>query len=257
MMHAGCRLLSPSSQAGWLVVVGALALVSSARAEDLPFVFQSVPQAEAPGSAFGGYAVSYGRRATPPLAPDGVEHAWFAGFHALASLSARLSATLATRERLAGHAWRLGAEVRQVLLGRDRFGVDLGVSAGYLREMDRAHLVAGSVQAAGAVGPVEVAGTLYLEKAFAPGRDAVDVIVTAGAAYPVASFVLVGVEYQGQDLEDLWEREEAEGGARHLLGPSATFALLDRRVAAGVGVAAGLNRNSPDVVVRSTLLLNF
>ncbi len=225
--------------------------------EDLPFVFQQVPQAETPGSVFGGYAVSYGRRATPPLAPDGVEHAWFAGFHALETLSARLSATLATRERLEGRAWRLGAEVRQVLLGRERFGVDLGVTAGYLRELDRAHVAAGSLQAAGAVGPVEVAGTVYLEKAFAAGRDPVDVIVTAGAAFPVASFVSLGLEYQGQDLEDLWEREEAEGGARHLLGPTATFDLFGGRAAAGVGLAAGLTRNSPDVVARTTILVNF
>lgn len=234
-------------------------LVSSpgARAEDLPFVFQAVPQAEAPGSVFGGYAISYGRRATPPLAPDGVEHAWFAGFHALETLSARLSATLATRERLSGRAWRLGAEVRQVLLSRERHGVDLGVTAGYSRELDRAHVVAGSLQAAGAMGPVEVAGTVYLEKAFAAGRDAVDVIVTAGAAYAVASFASLGLEYQGQDLEDLWEREEAEGGARHLVGPSATFRLFGNRVAAGLGVAAGLTRNSPDLVARTTVLVNF
>lgn len=225
--------------------------------ENLPFVFQSVPQSANPGRVFGGYSLSYGRRATPPLAPDGVEHTWFTGFHALDSLSVRLDAVLATRENLSGQAWRIGATVRQVVLARERFGVDLGVTAGYLRELDRAHVVNGSLQAAGAIGPVEVAGTVYLEKAFAAGRDPVDVIVTAGASYPLAPFASVGVEYLGQDLEDLWEREEAEGGARHLLGPIATFHLLGDRVATGLGVGAGLTRNSPDVVVRATLLANF
>ncbi len=250
--------MTPPAAGSCLVLLAWLALTSSpVHAEDLPFVFQAVPQTDTPGSVFGGYAVSYGRRATPPLAPDGVEHAWFAGFHALDTLSARLSATLTTLERLSGRAWRLGAEVRQVLLRRERFGVDLGVTAGYLRELDRAHVVAGSLQAAGAVGSVEVAGTVFLEKAFAAGRDAVDVIVTAGAAYPLASFASIGLEYQGQDLEDLWEREEAEGGARHLLGPTATFRLFGDRVAAGLGVAAGLTRNSPDLVARTTILANF
>lgn len=241
----------------WLCLGVGLSAVTSASAEELHFVFQQVPQTEAFGKGFGGYALSYGRRATPPLAPDGVEHAWFAGFHFLETLSARVSAALTTREHLTGHAWRLGTEVRQVVLRRERAGVDLGVTAGYMREIDRAHLVTGSLQAAGALGPVEVAGTLYLEKAFAAGRDAVDVIVTVGAAYPITSFASLGLEYQGQDLEDLWEREEAEGGARHLAGPTATVHFFERRVAAGLGLGAGLTRNSPDVVVRSTFLVNF
>jgi len=252
--------MNPTPRAVVALVATASSLLMTPRpacGEDLWFVFQKVPQREAPGTVVGGYALSYGRRATPPLAPDGVEHDWFAGFQVLERLQARLNAALVTHERLSGQAWRVGGEVRALLLERERSGVDVAVTAGYLREVQNAHLITGSVQVAGAAGPVELAGTVAMEKAFAAGRDAVDVIVTSGASYAVARFASIGVEYQGQDLEDLWEREEAEGGARHLLGPSATFRFLSGRVSTGAGLGFGLTRNSPDVVVRTMFVATF
>jgi hypothetical protein len=65
---------------------------------------------------------------------------------------------------------------------------------------------------------------VVLEKADAPGRDPIDLIVSAGWLHDVTPLFSVGVEAVGQDLEGFWEENEAEGGARFLLGPSVHFA---------------------------------
>ena len=57
-------------------------------------------------------------------------------------------------------------------------------------------------------------GNLRAEKSFETARDAVDLIVTAGWLFRVGSALHLGVETVAQDLEGLWEPEEAEGGAR-------------------------------------------
>ena len=241
----------------FLVFAIAASALSSARAEDLPFVFQGVPQVAPAGSAFGGYELIYGRRATPPLGPDGVEHRWFAGVHILPGLSFKGHVSLMTREHLSGQAVRAGIDTRITLLDRDRSGLDLGFTAGYAREVGTAHVAVASIQAAGMIGPIEVASTALVEKAFARGRDAADVIVTWGASLPLTRMFSLGIEYVGQDIEDLWEKEEAEGGARHLLGPAATFRFLNDKVQAGAGAGVGLTRNSPDLVAQASLVINW
>jgi len=64
------------------------------------------------------------------------------------------------------------------------------------------------------------------EKAFAPGRDPLDLHLRAGHTVRVSSRISVGIEYVGDDLEALWEPEEAEGGSRHFFGPLLELRLL-------------------------------
>lgn len=241
----------------WLFLASAAFLSSEVKAEDLPFVFQGVPQRAQSLSVFGGYSIAYGRRATPPLGPDGVEHLWFGGFHITEKISGRFLLALTTHERLEGQSVRAGGELRAVIVDKRRAGFDLGVSAGYIRELKEANLVTWALQASKEVGKVLIGTTAYFEKAFAPGRDAVDVIVTAGAAYRLSDSIGVALEYQGQDLEDLWEEEEAEGGARHLLGPSLTFSPFEGRVGLGIGAGFGLTRASPTAVGRAVFVATF
>jgi hypothetical protein len=54
-------------------------------------------------------------------------------------------------------------------------------------------------------------------------RDAVDVITTLGVMRDVASNVRVGVESVAEDLEGMFEPNEAEGGAKVMIGPSLGF----------------------------------
>jgi hypothetical protein len=61
---------------------------------------------------------------------------------------------------------------------------------------------------------------VVLQKPLAAGRDTVDLATTAGWARKLTSGVAFGLEAIGEDLEGFWDRSEAEGGARLLIGPS-------------------------------------
>ena len=63
-------------------------------------------------------------------------------------------------------------------------------------------------------------GNALIEKPFATGRDAVDLITTLGWLQGVGHGLRVGVEAVGEDLEGFWEAEEAEGGAKLYAGPT-------------------------------------
>ena len=107
------------------------------------------------------------------------------------------------------------------------------------------------------VGAFRVAGNLHFEKAFAPGRDGIDILAFGGVSYKVASAFRLGAEYVGQDLEDAIEKEEAEGGARHFVGPTGAVDLQSGRLQLTCGPAFGLNANSPRFLGRVAVLATF
>jgi hypothetical protein len=80
-------------------------------------------------------------------------------------------------------------------------------------------------------------GNLILEKAAESGRDPIDVIISLGWSRRVTKTLSLGVEAVGQDLEGFWEPEEAEGGARILIGPSLHVQLQQWEA----GIAGGYN----------------
>jgi hypothetical protein len=120
----------------------------------------------------------------------------------------------------------------------------------------------GSFRAAGSydLGPLRLAGNLHVERAFRAGRDGLDVLALAGASVRVASYLRLGAEYVGQDLEDAFEKNEAEGGAKHWAGPSAAIDLDSKsgRVQLTGGPAFSLAANAKGAVLgRATLLVAF
>jgi hypothetical protein len=128
--------------------------------------------------------------------------------------------------------------------------IKLALSAGYLRELGGGDGVWGRVTAAGDVGPVRLALMGLGSHVLSPGRDAIDLLVSAGASVKVVSFLRLGAEYVVQDLEGAWEgdRDEAEGGVRHFLSPMASLEL--GRVRLTAGPAFGLSPESPRVLGR-------
>jgi hypothetical protein len=51
-------------------------------------------------------------------------------------------------------------------------------------------------------------------------RDNIDLISSFGYQHRLGSHLFIGIEALGQDLEDYWEPDEAEGGAKLMIGPS-------------------------------------
>src|SRR5262245_23116156 len=67
-------------------------------------------------------------------------------------------------------------------------------------------------------------GNALFEKPLSYDRDSLDLITSVGIARKVLPSLHVGVEAIGEDLEGFWEPDEAEGGAKLLIGPSMRIA---------------------------------
>jgi hypothetical protein len=98
--------------------------------------------------------------------------------------------------------------------------------------------------------------TVHAEHVFSQGRDSADVMVQLGATYRVVGKLRAGVEYVGQDLEEI-VASAAEGGARHFIGPTASVQLLHDRLTLVGGPSIGLSSYSPAFVGRVAVAYGF
>jgi hypothetical protein len=105
-------------------------------------------------------------------------------------------------------------------------------------------------------GRAHVGLTGHGEHVFAEGRDAVDVMLRAGASYEVVGPLRAGVEWVGQDLEESFS-SGAEAGARQFVGPTAAIQLLQNRLTLVGGPSFGLSAQSPRVLGRVALAYGF
>jgi hypothetical protein len=105
----------------------------------------------------------------------------------------------------------------------------LAIGLGVRHEAQGVNVLLGRVAAGQALGEWRLDGNALFEKPYAAERDAVDLITTFGVARRIAPAVHVGVELIGEDLEGFWEEDEAEGGARVLVGPSIRLAPTSAR----------------------------
>lgn len=115
----------------------------------------------------------------------------------------------------------------------------------------------GRVAASLDVDRVRIAANAHGEKAFAKGRDELDVMAIAGVSYRALDGVRFGVEYVGQELEAAVEKDEAEGGVRHFAGPTLALDLDKGRFQLVAGPAFGLNQQSPNLLGRVSALMSF
>jgi hypothetical protein len=125
------------------------------------------------------------------------------------------------------------------------------VKTAFLR--DFAGGLGGFVQATGSydLGRFRLAATAHVEKIFAPGRDAIDLVAVVGASVRVAAPLRLGVEYIAQDLEELGG-DGAEAGMRGFVGPDLALTFLRNRLLVAAGTAVETARH-PSVVGRGTL----
>lgn len=75
-------------------------------------------------------------------------------------------------------------------------------------------------------------------------RDDADIIIGTGVSYKIFDWCRLGLEALGEDLEGFWEKKEAEGGAKFIVGPTAWVRItkgLECKVNAGWVHAATTN----------------
>jgi hypothetical protein len=129
------------------------------------------------------------------------------------------------------------------------------VGAGF-REFGGTYGVSTRVAASVDVGRVRVAGNLYGERAFASGRDGLDLLLFGGVSFRVNDSLRLGAEYVAQDAEDAFEHD-VEGGIKHFVGPNVALDLAGGRVQFVASPAFGLNAGSPRALGRASLLVTF
>jgi hypothetical protein len=98
--------------------------------------------------------------------------------------------------------------------------------------------------------------TAHGEHVFADARDGVDIMIKTGASYRVVDWLRLGVEWVGQDLEGAFNGD-AEGGARHFVGPTAALQLLQQRLSVVAGPSIGLSDRSPKLLGRLAVAYGF
>jgi len=106
------------------------------------------------------------------------------------------------------------------LLDQRQSRVTLAAGGGAEREPDGVTVLLARIVAAHDTPTWRLHGNVVFEKPLDPTRDALDVAFTSGWSRTIASGVALGVEEVAEDLEGFWDPNEAEGGARILVGPS-------------------------------------
>ena len=110
--------------------------------------------------------------------------------------------------------------IRDLIGGKKSKGIRLGIGTGLSRDYGGVFALVGRVTATLEGNRVKVGSNLLLEKALSGDRDELDVLTSLGFQYKITEHFFAGAEAVGEDLEGLWEEDEAEGGARIMFGPS-------------------------------------
>jgi hypothetical protein len=170
------------------------------------------------------YEAGYGERTSEPFGLDGlaqrvrIQGALGGGFTLLAygGLGLGNGADGSTRSSQ-------GIELLKDLRPADR-GLGLAMGLGVRREWEGVTVLLGRVSVGHAFAGSSLFGNLRFERPLERGRDGVDLITTVGWLRRLGPAFHMGVEAVGEDLEGLWEKEEAEGGAKVFVGPSVHLA---------------------------------
>lgn len=191
-----------------------------------PYVYQSAGPGEE-GRVSAQWELGYGSRETRHFTQDGVEQGFRLRVRPWTRIGLELFGGLVMDGALSSRVSQaFSAEVSGRLLTQGSHAVNLDVGAGYIRDYRGDHVPRGRLTLSRSVDRFEFRLTGLLEVPIGnSGRDEADVMTALAASYRPASWWNVGLELAGEDLEGLFESEEAEGGAKLLAGPTWVFCL--------------------------------
>jgi hypothetical protein len=110
--------------------------------------------------------------------------------------------------------------IRDFIGGKRDMGLRIGIGLGASNDFSNSKSLLSRVTVSFDTPYLKASGNVLFEHTFASGRDPVDVITNLGFQYCLIGNLFGGFEAVGQDLEGFWETDEAEGGAKILIGPS-------------------------------------
>jgi len=175
------------------------------------------------------YSGGYGQRTVTPLGFDGVDQniAVKGYLGNKFTLIASMGVGFGTGGKV--NSLQQAEVLRDFIGGNSAQGIRIGASLGFRREFNSDKVVLSRITAAFDNLHWKLGGNVRFEKAFDKNRDDIDVISSIGVHRQIAGALFGGIEAVGQDLEGFWEADEAEGGARMLIGPSLNYAPSSSR----------------------------
>ena len=207
----------------------AFALSVNAAAGERAFVFSVIPERPAEGRAFVFSESTVGDPGTSRLVGDGLEQKfgfqaragkrWTVLASALVPVSAQTRGGTTARAEALFDVFSHGDAARGVVVAmgggaqREPGGVNVLLARGVF-DLTRARF--------------RTTANVVLEKPLASGRDAVDALTSIGFGWRATDRLDAGLEMLAEDIEGLWDPQEAEGGARLMLGPSFHYRTTGR-----------------------------
>lgn len=203
-----------------------------------PFLFQVNTLTAETASWSLNYSGSYGQRTSTPFGYDGVDQQLAVKGYLGDRFTLYANAALGFARGGGGVTGAQQAEVlRDVIGGKHLFGPRVGIGMGFSHDFANTSAIFSRITASYDVAKWRIGANLRFEKAFAADRDDIDLITSVGFHHRLAGAFYAGIEAVGQDLEGFWESDEAEGGAKLLVGPSVNYAPAGSRF--GFSVCGG------------------
>jgi len=167
------------------------------------------------------YSGSYGERTSGQFGYDGMGQQFGVKGYLGNRFTLYATASVGFANR-GGVASAQQAEVLRDLIGGGKIseGFRLGVGVGASRDWSNVKSAISRIVLSFDQSKWRATGNLRFEKAFDSERDKLDFISSLGFQYRLSPALFIGLEAVGQDLEGFWEADEAEGGAKLMVGPS-------------------------------------
>jgi len=199
---------------------------AGAKAQLVGLSFYTVaPNQAETGKLYLNYDTNYGVRAIRPFGEDGVEQRAGIVYGITQNLSLIGVASAFVDCNSAIHVGSVQIELMQEILSQKDHFVDMAASVGFLREYLGANVLMARLALGRDFGRFNLQGNAVFEKPFAQNRDPMDIITTAAIGYQILPWLWGGVDAVGEDLEGFFEPEEAEGGAKFMVGPTVQMQL--------------------------------
>lgn len=177
------------------------------------------------------YAGSYGERVAGPFGYDGINQQFGIKGYLGKRLTLFANAALGFPGEINVTSAQQAEIIRDIIIGgKNNYGLRLGAGAGFRRDYKNVKSVLSRLTFSYEASRWKTGGNILFEKAFGSNRDAVDIITSLGFHYRLVGTLYGGFEAVGEDLEGFWDTEEAEGGAKLMVGPSLNMAPKKSRV---------------------------
>jgi len=174
------------------------------------------------------YSGGYGQHTITPLGYDGIDQNIAVKGYLGSKFTMLLNLGVGFANRGDINTFQQAELFRDFVGGDKPDGFRVGLSLGFRREFNNDKVALSRITAAYESMGWRLGGNVRFEKAFAQDRDGIDIISSIGIHRQVAGSFFAGFEAVGQDLEGFWENE-AEGGAKLLVGPSLNFVPVSSR----------------------------